>query len=84
MNYTIIIINIHYVILFVKAFIVSEIGSNWEGSYSKAKKIIRECKKAGADAVKFQMWRANDLYNKSHPNWKQIKKQRLLFKWQKD
>ena len=83
MNYTIIIINIHYVILFVKAFIVSEIGSNWEGSYSKAKKIIRECKKAGADAVKFQMWRAKDLYNKSHPNWKQIEKAEITFQMAK-
>ena len=31
-----------------------------------AKKIILECKKAGADAVKFQMWRAKDLYSKTH------------------
>ena len=45
----------------MKAFIVAEIGSNWEGNYTKAKKIIQECKKAGADAVKFQMWRAHEL-----------------------
>ena len=45
----------------MKSFIVAEIGSNWEGSFSKAKKIIHECKIAGADAVKFQMWRATDL-----------------------
>ncbi|SVD82531.1 uncharacterized protein METZ01_LOCUS435385, partial [marine metagenome] len=36
----------------MKAIIVAEIGSNWEGSVTKAKKIIRECKKAGANAVK--------------------------------
>ena len=63
----------------MKTFIVSEIGSNWEGSLSKGKRIIKECKKAGADAVKFQMWRANDLYEKSHPNWKEIKKSELKF-----
>ena len=63
----------------MKTFIVSEIGSNWEGSLSKGKRIIKECKKAGADAVKFQMWRANDLYEKSHPNWKEIKKSELTF-----
>ena len=40
----------------MKAEIVAEIGSNWEGSISKAEKIIQECKNAGADAVKFQMW----------------------------
>ena len=63
----------------MKATIVAEIGSNWEGSVTKAKKIIRECKKAGANAVKFQMWRAEDLYTTSHPNWKNIKKSELTF-----
>ena len=63
----------------MKAFIAAEIGSNWEGSYTKAKKIIQECKKAGADAVKFQMWKAKELYNKSHPNWNKIKKAELSF-----
>ena len=63
----------------MKAFITAEIGSNWEGNYAKAKKIIRECKKAGVDAVKFQMWKAEDLYNKSHPNWNEIKKAEISF-----
>tara|TARA_B110000014_G_C20068874_1_gene557253 strand:+ start:426 stop:1148 length:723 start_codon:yes stop_codon:yes gene_type:complete len=63
----------------MKAEIVAEIGSNWEGSISKAQKIIEECKDAGADAVKFQMWRATDLYKKSHPNWQEIKKSELTF-----
>ena len=63
----------------MKAVIIAEIGSNWEGSVTKAKKIIHECKKAGADAIKFQMWRAEDLYNRSHPNWKNIKKSELTF-----
>ena len=63
----------------MKVTIVAEIGSNWEGSVTKAKKIIRECKKSGANAVKFQMWRAEDLYTTSHPNWKNIKKSELTF-----
>ena len=63
----------------MKTTIVAEIGSNWEGSITKAKKLILECKKAGADAVKFQMWRAEDLYSTSHPNWKNIKKSELVF-----
>ena len=63
----------------MKTIIVAEIGSNWEGSVTKAKKIIRECKKAGANAIKFQMWRAEDLYTASHPNWKNIKKSELTF-----
>ena len=63
----------------MKTTIVAEIGSNWEGSVTKAKKIIYECKRVGADAIKFQIWRAEDLYNVSHPNWKNIKKSELTF-----
>ena len=63
----------------MKITVVAEIGSNWEGNIIKAKKIIRECKKSGADAVKFQMWRANDLYDTKHPSWKLIKKSELTF-----
>lgn len=40
----------------MKIEVVAEIGSNWEGSITKAKKIIKACKKVSADAVKFQMW----------------------------
>ena len=64
----------------MRATIVAEIGSNWEGSLSKAKKLIRLSKKAGADAVKFQIWRAKDLYSSKHPHWKDIKKSELSFK----
>ena len=67
----------------MKAFIAAEIGSNWEGSYTKAKKIIQECKKAGANAVKFQMWKAKELYNKSHPNWNEVKRSELSFQMAK-
>ena len=63
----------------MKTIIVAEIGSNWEGKLSIAKKIILECKIAGADAVKFQMWRAKDLYLETHPEWSTIKKSELTF-----
>jgi len=59
--------------------IVAEIGSNWEGNLVKAKKLINECKNAGANAVKFQMWRATDLYSSNHPSWKFIKKSEITF-----
>lgn len=52
--------------------IIAEIASNWNGNESVGKKIIKNAKVAGADYVKFQMWRANELYSKSHPNWKEI------------
>lgn len=64
----------------MKTIVVAEIGSNWEGSLTKAKKIIKECKIAGANAVKFQMWRASDLYSKNDPNWDEICKSELTFK----
>ena len=64
----------------MNTYIVAEIASNWEGSISKAKKLILESKKAGANAVKFQMWRANDLYSKENPQWKIIKKAELTIK----
>ena len=63
----------------MKTTIVAEIGSNWEGNLKKAEKIIKECKNAGADAVKFQMWRATDLYSESHPEWNFIKKSEITF-----
>jgi len=63
----------------LKSFIVAEIASNWEGSFSKAIKLIQESKDAGADAVKFQMWRAKDLYTENHPNWNFIKKSEITF-----
>jgi N,N'-diacetyllegionaminate synthase len=65
--------------LHMRTFVVAEIGSNWEGNLKKAEKIIKECKNAGADAVKFQMWRASDLYSPKHPQWKTIKKSELNF-----
>ena len=64
----------------MKAYVIAEIASNWEGDLAKAKRLIRECKNAGADAVKFQMWRANDLYSPKHPQGKFIKKSELTFK----
>lgn len=64
----------------MKSYVVAEIASNWEGDLVKAKRLIRECKNAGAHAVKFQMWRANDLYSHKHPQWKFIKKSELTFK----
>ena len=48
-------------------FIIAEAGSNWKaGSYNedlkRAKKLIQVAAQSGADAVKFQMFRANTVY----------------------
>lgn len=42
-------------------YIIAEIGINHEGSLKKAKKLIQNAKKAGADAVKFQVFKPEIL-----------------------
>jgi len=54
--------------------IIAEIGSNWSGNEKIGKKMIKAAKLAGADYVKFQMWRARDLYKKSEPFWNDMKR----------
>jgi N-acetylneuraminate synthase/N,N'-diacetyllegionaminate synthase len=46
-------------------FIVAEAGVNHNGDANLAKKLIDLAKKAGADAVKFQTFRAEDIVTKS-------------------
>jgi len=57
--------------------IIAEIGSNWEGNVELGKEFIKKASEAGADSVKFQMWRAGDLYDESHPSWNEIKESEL-------
>lgn len=42
-------------------FIIAEIGSNHDGKFSQAKKLVHAAANAGADAVKFQSFRAEGL-----------------------
>ena len=63
----------------MRVSVVAEIASNWEGDLNIARKLIFGSKKAGADAVKFQMWRTKDLYDEKHPDWDVIKKSELTF-----
>lgn len=50
-----------------ETFIIAEIGSNHSKKYENAIKLINIAKKAGADAVKFQSFRAKTLYSKYVP-----------------
>ena len=45
-------------------FVVAEAGVNHNGSLKIAKKLVREAKNSGADAIKFQTFKANDLASK--------------------
>ena len=44
-----------------KVFIIAEIGVNHDGKIEKAKELISGAKVAGADAVKFQSYKAHEL-----------------------
>lgn len=46
-------------------FLIAEAGSNHNGNLEQAKQLIDIAASAGADAVKFQVFRANRLYPKS-------------------
>jgi sialic acid synthase SpsE len=48
-------------------YIIAEIGVNYEGSMEVAKRLISEAKEGGADAVKFQSYKAETLASKDSP-----------------
>ncbi len=57
-----------------KPYIISEIGSNHNGSIKHCKKLIKISKQSGADAVKFQMFSSNTLFSKKSFEMKGLKK----------
>ena len=55
-------------------YFIAEIGVNHEGSIEEAKKLIRSAKENGANAVKFQSYKAEKLTIKNSPAyWDQSK-----------
>jgi sialic acid synthase SpsE len=55
------------------AYIIAEAGVNHNGSLKRAKELIIKAAKAGADAIKFQTYKAEKLVTKSAPrfwDWK--------------
>lgn len=49
-----------------KPYIIAEIGCNHNGDMALAKKLVDEAKKAGCDAVKFQLWGKYTAHTKSY------------------
>ena len=47
-------------------YIVAEIGGNHNGDIELGKKMIKAAKECGADAVKFQLYRREDLWTEDH------------------
>ena len=50
-----------------KPYIIAEIGVNHEGSLDQAKRLIDLAKKGGADAAKFQSYKADTLTSRNSP-----------------
>ena len=45
-------------------YVIAEAGSNHDGRYAQAEALIDAAADAGADAVKFQMFKASQLYTR--------------------
>ena len=50
-----------------KIFIIAEVGVNHNGSLKKALKLVDLAVSAGADAIKFQTFKAENLATKNAP-----------------
>jgi len=48
-------------------FVIAEAGVNHNGKFGLAKKLVKAAKKAGADAIKFQTFSAEDVVTKDAP-----------------
>ena len=58
-----------------RPFIIAEAGVNHEGSMELAKRLINEAKEGGADAIKFQSYKADTLASKNSPSYWDISKE---------
>ncbi len=59
-----------------KPYLIAEIGVNHECSLSKAKRMINQAKKGGADAVKFQAYKAELITSTNSPAYWDLKKEK--------
>ena len=64
-----------------QTFFIADIGANHDGSLARAKKLIRLCAKAGADAAKFQHFKAETIV--SDWGFKKLGKTTHQSKWKK-
>jgi sialic acid synthase SpsE len=59
-----------------RPYFIAEIGVNHEGSMLRAKKLIDHAKEGGADAVKFQTYKAEKIAIRESPYYWDIKKEK--------
>jgi N-acetylneuraminate synthase/N,N'-diacetyllegionaminate synthase len=62
-------------------FIIAEIGTNHNGDFDLAEKLIRAAARCGVDAVKFQTFKAELFYAKSFTGFEERKKLELPYEW---
>jgi len=63
-------------------YIIAEIGVNHEGSFLKAKQLIDLAKEGGADAAKFQTYKADTLASKNSPAYWNLEKEPTLSQYE--
>jgi N-acetylneuraminate synthase len=56
-------------------YIIAEAGVNHEGSMDLAKRLIAEAKEGGADAIKFQTYKADTIASKHSPSYWDLSKE---------
>lgn len=64
-----------------RVFIIAECGSNHDQKLSQAKQLIEAAADAGADAIKFQVFAAEDLYAPDSPLYDAVKSVELPREW---
>lgn len=58
-----------------RPFIIAEAGVNHEGDMNLARRLIEEAKEGGADAIKFQTYKAETLASKDSPSYWDLSKE---------
>ena len=51
-----------------KTYIIAEVGGNHDGDLTKAIELVKQAKSAGANAVKFQHYKAENLVIPTMPS----------------
>ena len=65
-----------------KPYVIAEIGVNHEGSMDQAKRLIDQAKQGGADAAKFQSYKAGTLASKHSPSYWDTTKEATLSQYE--